>query len=210
MGDIFDGYTPASGPSPTAYDEVVGTSGTLRPQYEEVASALSAMSAVNISTRADRLARAFRHQGVTFDLDGEERPFPVNVVPRVFTTAEWDVVEAGVRQRVRALEAFLADIYGPTRILEEGVMPRELITSSPHFLRPAHGVNPINGVRVNVAGIDIGPRRERSLPGPRGQHPLSLGGELRAGEPAGDGAGPAGDLHRTAHPRRGGLPLRAW
>ena len=106
MGDIFTA-TCLSGPSPTAYDEVVGTSGTLRPQYEEVASALSAMSAVGIPLApADRLARAFRHQGVTFDLDGEERPFPVDVVPRVFTTAEWDVVEAEVRQRGTRTRSF--------------------------------------------------------------------------------------------------------
>ena len=159
MGDIFDGYAPASGsrtgPLRAAYDEVVDPTGTLRAQYEEVAGALSAMSAGDVSTRADRLADAFRHQGVTFDLDGEERPFPLDVMPRLFTAREWDVVEAGVAQRVQALEAFLADIYGPGRILEAGAVPRQLITGSPHFLRAAYGVEPVNGVRVNVAGIDI-------------------------------------------------------
>jgi len=155
MGDVLDGYAPAHSHPGAAYDEVMSPSGTLRRQYEEVASSISAMSASDISTRAERLARAFRHQGVTFDLDGEERPFPLDVVPRLFTTDEWGQLEAGVSQRVRALEAFLSDVYGPGRILEEGVIPRGLITGSPHFLRPAHGVTPVNGVRVNVAGIDI-------------------------------------------------------
>ncbi len=155
MGDIFDGYAPVPGPGRAAYDEVVDAPGSLRPQYEEVVSALSAMSAGDVSTRAERLAHAFRHQGVTFDLDGEERPFPLDVMPRVFTAREWDDVEAGVAQRVRSLEAFLADIYGPGRIFDQDVMPREVVCGSPHFLRPAHGVNPVNGVRVHVAGIDI-------------------------------------------------------
>lgn len=155
MGDIFDTYTLALGPRAIAYDEVVDGSGTFRPQYEEVVSALSTMSASDISARAERLARAFRHQGVTFDLDGEERPFPLDVAPRIFTTSEWEIVEAGVRQRVRALESFLADVYGPGRILETGIVPRQLIVGSPNFLRPVHGMVPANGVRVNVAGIDI-------------------------------------------------------
>ena len=155
MGDIFDGYAPARGPIADAYDEVVGARGTFHPQYEEVVSALSAMSSGDLSTRAERLAHAFRHQGVTFDLDGEERPFPLDVVPRVFTARDWDLVSAGVSQRVRALEAFLADIYGQGRILDSEVIPRELVTGSPNFLRPAHGVAPVNGVRVSVAGIDI-------------------------------------------------------
>jgi uncharacterized circularly permuted ATP-grasp superfamily protein len=159
MGDLLDGYAPASGclsePLSTAYDEVVDSAGCIRLQYEEVAGALSTMSAGDISARADRLARAFRHQGVTFDLDGEERPFPLDVVPRLLTAREWNVVESGVAQRVRALEAFLADVYGAGRILDAGVIPRHLITGSPHFLRAAHGVEPINLVRINVAGIDI-------------------------------------------------------
>ncbi len=159
MGDILDGYAPApglrGGPLGASYDEVVDTAGMVRSQYEEVASALSAMSVADVSTRAERLAHAFRHQGVTFDLDGEERPFPLDVMPRLFTQKEWDEVETGVAQRVRALEAFLADVYGPRRILEANVIPRGLVTGSPHYLRSAFGIDPVNGVRVTVAGIDI-------------------------------------------------------
>ncbi|HXX90806.1 MAG TPA: circularly permuted type 2 ATP-grasp protein [Acidimicrobiales bacterium] len=155
MGDILDGYGPVRGPGAGAYDEVVDGAGTLRAPYEEVAAAVSAMSAGEVSARAERLARAFRHQGVTFDLDGEERPFPLDVMPRVFSAREWSLVEAGVAQRVRALEAFLDDVYGPGRILDAGVVPRQVVTGSPNFLRAAHGIRPVNGVRVHVAGIDI-------------------------------------------------------
>ena len=155
MGDIFDDYRPQAGPAGLPYDEVVDIVGCARPHYRDVASALSQMSGEEVSMRADRLASAFRDQGVTFDLDGEERPFPLDVMPRIFTDQEWTQVEEGVSQRVRALEAFLADIYGPARILEDQVIPRQIITSSSQFLRSAHGVSPANGVRIHVAGIDV-------------------------------------------------------
>ncbi len=67
--------------------------------------------------RADVLARAFLDQGVTFALKGVERPFPLDLVPRIIDAAEWAKIEAGVAQRVRALEAFLADVYGAGQVL---------------------------------------------------------------------------------------------
>ena len=94
-------------------------------------------------------------QGVTFDLDGEERPFPLDVVPRIFTAEEWARVSGGVAQRVRALEEFLADIYGAARIVSDGLIPHDVVTSSPGFVRAAFGLTPPNGVRIHVAGIDV-------------------------------------------------------
>jgi len=69
--------------------------------------------------------------------------------------SEWDAVTRGVAQRVRTLEAFLADVYGPGRVFADGVVPRSLVTSSIHMHRAVHGFNPPNGVRVHVAGIDL-------------------------------------------------------
>src|SRR5262249_54403565 len=99
--------------------------------------------------------RAFRDAGITFQLSGEERPFPLDLVPRILPADEWATIERGVRQRVLALEAFLADVYGPGRILADGIVPRRLVVSSTHFLRPAAGVEPVRGVRIHVAGIDL-------------------------------------------------------
>ena len=123
--------------------------------YAAVASSLAQMGPEDVSARASRLARAFMDQGVTFDLDGEERPFPLDVVPRIFTAAEWSRVSDGVAQRVRALELFLADVYGAARIVSDGLIPHEVVTSSPGFVRAAHGYTPPNGVRIHVAGIDV-------------------------------------------------------
>jgi uncharacterized circularly permuted ATP-grasp superfamily protein len=156
VGDLFDGYGATdAGPLTQALDEVFEPDGTPRSQYREVAAVLSEMSAEDVAARAARLARAFMDQGVTFDLDGEERPFPLDVVPRIFSQAEWSTISDGVAQRVRALEAFLADTYGAARILRDGLIPHQVITTSPGFLRAVSGVNPPNGVRIHVAGIDV-------------------------------------------------------
>ena len=156
VGDLFDGYgASARGLTEAAFDEMVGHDGTARAPYAAVASSLAQMGPEDVSARASRLARAFMDQGVTFDLDGEERPFPLDVVPRIFTGAEWSKVAAGVAQRVRALELFLADVYGAARIVSDGLIPHEVITSSPGFVRAAYGYSPPNGVRIHVAGIDV-------------------------------------------------------
>ncbi len=156
VGDLFDGYgASARGLTVAAFDEMVGRDGTARVPYAAVASSLAQMGPEDVSARASRLARAFMDQGVTFDLDGEERPFPLDVVPRIFTGAEWSKVAAGLVQRVRALELFLADVYGAARIVSDGLIPHEVITSSPGFVRAAYGYSPPNGVRIHVAGIDV-------------------------------------------------------
>ncbi len=156
VGDLFEGYgAKAQGLTLAAFDEMVDGAGRTREPYGGVASSLAQMGPDDVSARALRLARAFMDQGVTFDLDGEERPFPLDVVPRIFTASEWTKVSDGVAQRVRALELFLADVYGAARIVSDGLIPHEVVTSSPGFIRAAHGFSPPNGVRIHVAGIDV-------------------------------------------------------
>jgi uncharacterized circularly permuted ATP-grasp superfamily protein len=156
VGDLFERYGEGTrGLTGEAFDEMVDRSGGARDPYVAVASSLSQMGPEDVSARASRLARAFMDQGVTFDLDGEERPFPLDVVPRIFTADEWATVSAGVAQRVRALEMFLADVYGAARIVSDGLVPHEVVISSPGFVRAAFGLSPPNGVRIHVAGIDV-------------------------------------------------------
>lgn len=150
MTDVFAEY-----PSGPAWDEMVAGDRTVRPTYAHVHGAMSAMSSADLSARADALARSYLALGVTFDFAGEERPFPLDVAPRVVSEKEWDIVSPGVAQRVRALEAFLADAYGPQHAIADGVVPRSLILSSTNFLRAARGIEPPNGVRVHVSGIDL-------------------------------------------------------
>lgn len=150
MADLFDGY-----PAGAAWDETLDRQGKVRAPYRKVHAALAKLSATELRARAETLARQYLAQGVTFDVAGVERPFPLDVAPRVLAGHEWDEVAPGVAQRVRALEAFLADVYGPQKAVADGVVPRSLIVSSTHFHRAARGVHPPNGVRVHVSGIDL-------------------------------------------------------
>ena len=103
VADIFDGYHLAE-----AWDEMFAAPGKPRAAYDALVSVLQPMDPGELRYRADQLARVFTDRGVTYDYAGEERPFPLDLIPRVIDAMEWDLVARGVRQRVRALEAFLA------------------------------------------------------------------------------------------------------
>src|SRR5579863_1243413 len=113
--------------------------GRPRPPYDALVSLLQPMDPAELRFRADQLARVFTDRGVTYDFAGEERPFPLDLIPRIIDAAEWDLVARGVRQRVLALEAFLADVYGACHVVEDGVVPWGLIATCRHFRREAHG-----------------------------------------------------------------------
>jgi len=150
MGDFLDEYSSGDG-----WDEMFDGSGQPRQAYTALHEALQSLSAADFAARCNARDLSFRDQGITFSLSGEERPFPLDLVPRILSAKEWPAIEAGVAQRVKALEAFLADVYGPGRILEDGLVPRRLVTTSTHYHRPAMGLEPPNGVRVHVSGIDL-------------------------------------------------------
>ncbi|OMC51645.1 hypothetical protein A5742_01355 [Mycolicibacterium fortuitum] len=129
--------------------------GNVRGPYKGIFAELAPSDASELRSRSDALGRAFIDQGITFSLSGQERPFPLDLVPRVISAAEWSRLERGITQRVKALEMYLDDIYGEQEILRDGVIPRRLVTSCEHFHREAAGIVPPNGVRIHVAGIDL-------------------------------------------------------
>lgn len=142
-----------------AWDEMLDEGGDPRPPYKPIHHTLRAMNPEGLKERADALARMFFEQGVTFDHAGEERPFPLDAVPRVIDADAWQTVEQGVAQRVKVLEAFLDDIYsrphGLPRAVEDGVIPWKLVATSSHYHRAVAGLRPPNGVRAHVSGIDL-------------------------------------------------------
>ena len=150
MGDFIDDYPLTSG-----WDEMFEPAGAPRPAYAALHEALQSLSAADFSGRCAARDLSFRDQGITFSLSGEERPFPLDLVPRILSASEWPAIEAGVAQRVLALEAFLTDVYGAGSIFDEGLIPRRLVTTSTHFHRAATGIEPPNGVRIHVAGVDL-------------------------------------------------------
>ena len=162
MGDLFDGYgataTRRHGAAPwdEMFSDIAAADETnAREAYREIHTALARMTQAELRGRTEALASSYLAQGVTFDFAGEERPFPLDAVPRVIPQAEWVDVEAGVKQRVLALERFLADVYGEQRAVKDGVIPARLISSSEHFHREAAGIVSANNVRIQVSGIDL-------------------------------------------------------
>ncbi|HWH97073.1 MAG TPA: circularly permuted type 2 ATP-grasp protein, partial [Pseudolysinimonas sp.] len=162
MGDLFDGYgataTRRRGAPP--WDEMfadIALAGpdVAREAYRDIHTTLSRMTQAELRGRTEALASSYLAQGVTFDFAGEERPFPLDAVPRVIPQAEWVTVEAGVKQRVLTLERFLADVYGEQQAVKDGVIPARLISSSEHFHREAAGIVGANNVRIQVSGIDL-------------------------------------------------------
>ena len=146
---------------------VPGIDSTL-PAFQEMdgemadADAVGALTAVlaglgqeGLADRGRLIDAYFNRQGITFSLAGRERPLPLDLVPRLLSAAEWRVIEQGVIQRIRALEMFLADLYGERNVLDDGIVPRRLVASSSHYHRAAWGIEPPNGVRIHVAGIDL-------------------------------------------------------
>ena len=105
MADVLSNYRAVD-----AFDEMIDAEGSVRPSYKAVYSALSRSTFDDLRVIAESLANNYTQAGVTFDVGGVERPFPLDLVPRVIASPEWEIIEAGVAQRVRALEAFLSDL----------------------------------------------------------------------------------------------------
>ncbi len=157
MADLFEHYPFAQPNAATkpAFDEMFSGPSKVRPSYKKIHETLASMTQDELRGRTEALADSYLAQGVTFDFAGEERPFPLDAVPRVIEKSEWNDLEAGIKQRVQVLEAFLADIYGAQNVIRDGVIPASLVASSAHFHRAAHGIDPANGVRIQVSGIDL-------------------------------------------------------
>lgn len=131
----------------------------VRAAYRRVAAWLAEAPADLLDARRRQAELFFRRIGITFAVYGEaestERLIPFDIIPRVLGRSEWTALERGLVQRVEALNAFLADIYGPRDILRAGVVPEDLVLRNPHFRLEMIRVKPAAGVYVHVAGIDL-------------------------------------------------------
>ena len=150
MDDLFSDYELG-----LAWDEMFEAPATPRRAAAGLYEILRSLSPADFDERSAERDRSFRDRGITFQLLGEERPFPLDPVPRLVPASDWELIESGVIQRVRALEMFLADAYGRGDAFNDGIVPRRLLTTSRHFHRAAIGIEPSNGVRVHVSGIDL-------------------------------------------------------
>jgi carboxylate-amine ligase len=136
--------------SAPAVDEAVHPTGVPYSIYRPIFEVLKGFDPAEIAVRSRRAGE----QGLTFGVDGEQRPFPVDLVPRVIPAHEWAGLAAGLTQRARAIEAYLRDAYGPAEIVRDGVMSSEVVTGCSAW-RPEGQWLPTGSVRAPVIGFDL-------------------------------------------------------
>jgi len=142
-----------------AYDEMFVSDGTVRPHYVGLADSIASLPADELNRRQQACETSFLHQGITFtvysDKQATERIIPTDLLPRIVTAGEWTRIEAGLRQRILALNHFLRDIYTDGRVLKDGLVPRSMIYGSKHYRREMRGLPVPHGAYVNVCGSDL-------------------------------------------------------
>jgi uncharacterized circularly permuted ATP-grasp superfamily protein len=145
--------------SRTGFDEVFETSGAVRPHYRGLVDVIGACTPTELARREHLQKLSLMSLGITFtvygDKEGIERVWPFDLVPRVITAVEWQRIEAGLVQRVTALNLFLADVYGEQRCLRDGVIPPELVLSRKEYKRELRSVMPPRKVFTHVVGTDL-------------------------------------------------------
>jgi uncharacterized circularly permuted ATP-grasp superfamily protein len=130
-----------------------------RAAYAEIAAWLGRTPPATLAAKQAEAELLFRRVGITFAVYGEggdpERLIPFDIIPRILARPEWERLSAGLEQRVRALNAFLADCYGPKRILKEGRIPAALVLENAQYRPEMEGFAPPGGVYTHIAGIDL-------------------------------------------------------
>ena len=143
----------------TFYDEMYVADSGVRPHYGEFHNWLNNTPAAHIQQKRTEADLAFHRVGITFAVYGEEsgaeRLIPFDIVPRIIPAAEWATLEAGLKQRVRALNMFLDDVYHDQKILDAGVIPRQKVLGNSQYRPGMQGVDVPRGIYAHIAGIDI-------------------------------------------------------
>ena len=140
------------------WDEMYSNN-TIRDQYKGVVEYLQQLNIDELNKKEEQAKRLFMSQGITFTVyssgEGIEKIFPFDIIPRIITAAEWSYIEAGIRQRLKALNLFLKDVYHQQFIIKDGVVPIDMIYSCPHYLREMHQLQVPHDIYVHIAGIDL-------------------------------------------------------
>jgi uncharacterized circularly permuted ATP-grasp superfamily protein len=142
------------------YDELIRAAGKPRAGSQGVCDYLRGLRDAEIEERKQAAEAAIRVMGVTFRVYSEEegsidRTWPFDIIPRIIPAAEWRRIEAGLKQRVKALNLFIDDIYHAQRIVKDGVFPKEILDSSRNFRPQCVGVSPPRGVWAHICGSDL-------------------------------------------------------
>jgi uncharacterized circularly permuted ATP-grasp superfamily protein len=151
---VIDQYNPGD-----FYDELFAAKGQPRAEATLLIERIQSLTLEELQRRQQAAQNALFKLGVTFnvygDNQGTERIFPFDIVPRIVSAQEWSWLEQGLKQRIQALNLFLADIYGEQKILKDGVIPAELIYSASGFLKPCMELKPPQGIWCHITGTDL-------------------------------------------------------
>jgi uncharacterized circularly permuted ATP-grasp superfamily protein len=141
------------------YDEMLAAPGQPRPGYRRLYEHLNRLGPAELQRRHDLALQMFRNHGITFavypDEQGTEKVFPFDVIPRVISAATWGRLEAGLKQRLAALNLFLEDVYTRKLILKQRAIPPEIVLSSSLYMREIEGLPVPHGIHCHIAGIDL-------------------------------------------------------
>lgn len=151
---VLSNYQSQSG----IWDEMRGEH-DVRQQYKRICDQICALDTATLVQKETQASELFMNQGITFtvysDNAGIERIFPFDIIPRIITAAEWEQIETGIKQRLKALNLFLKDIYSDQQILKDRIIPAELIASCPQFTREVFGIKVPHDIYVHISGIDL-------------------------------------------------------
>ncbi|WP_207427556.1 circularly permuted type 2 ATP-grasp protein [Pedobacter sp. SYSU D00535] len=154
VSDFLEKYVPDLG----VWDEMLCEKKQIRSSYANVINYL-VKEAEDLNKKEELAKRLFMSQGITFTVydsgEGIEKIFPFDMIPRIITATEWDFIERGIKQRLKALNLFLKDVYHNRFILDDGVIPREMIYSCPHYIREMYQLPVPKDIYVHIAGIDL-------------------------------------------------------
>ena len=143
---------------PFAYDEM-RSADSIRKPYQLIKDYIQRFSVESFHQKEKLANELFLSQGITFTVysnsEGIERIFPFDVLPRIITALEWEHIETGIKQRLKALNMFLHDVYHEQEIIKDGKVPAELVASCPHFNREVFGIDVPHNVYVHISGIDL-------------------------------------------------------
>jgi uncharacterized circularly permuted ATP-grasp superfamily protein len=143
---------------PNVWDEMFGDTG-IRDSYKNFVSAIEDLPPVEMTHKDEMAKKLFMSQGITFTVyssgEGIEKIFPFDVIPRIITGSEWIEIEAGIKQRLKALNIFLKDIYHRQFVVHDGIIPAQLVYSCPNFLREMVNVDVPFDIYTHVAGVDL-------------------------------------------------------
>jgi uncharacterized circularly permuted ATP-grasp superfamily protein len=141
------------------HDEMFDTTGRPRPEAQLLLDTIGALGDGQLERCQQAAERILLQLGITFNVYGDsagvERPFPFDLVPRIITSAEWEWIERGLRQRIHALNAFINDVYHDQKIIKDGVVPEEIVRSAAFYRPQCIGINPPKGVWCHITGSDL-------------------------------------------------------